>query len=149
MNILHRLFSGRIGRLAFLFGALYYIAALLIPYIFLAFAYILILSTVYNPGKSLLDDPIIGLTVVLYAVLIITNVSLAARRLNDVERPTWFCVFAVVPFVNIPFSIYLLIAPGTEGSNMYGPPPSGYGFWEVTQLGRSSSNKLDDDSTGS
>jgi len=46
------------------------------------------------------------------------------RRLNDVDRSGWFGLLMLVPFVNFPFSLYLLFAAGTPGENRYGLAPA-------------------------
>jgi uncharacterized membrane protein YhaH (DUF805 family) len=127
------LFTGRVGRLGFLFGSLYYLLACFVPYIIIAFIYVCAYTAITHKAETKIPlAPMYALTIVLYVALILCSLSIAARRLNDVERPTWFCIFTLVPFVNVPMTVYLLLAPGTPEDNTYGAPSTSFGFWEVT-----------------
>lgn len=53
----------------------------------------------------------------------IIGLMLAIRRLHDLDRPTWWIIGNFIPFVNVIFGFYLLLAKGTEGPNQYGPDP--------------------------
>ena len=53
----------------------------------------------------------------------IPGLMLAVRRLHDLDRPTWWIVGNFVPLVNVVFSLYLLLAKGTDGPNQFGPDP--------------------------
>lgn len=53
----------------------------------------------------------------------ILGLMLAIRRLHDLDRPTWWIIGNFIPFVNVIFGFYLLLAKGTEGPNQYGPDP--------------------------
>jgi uncharacterized membrane protein YhaH (DUF805 family) len=132
---IRQLLVGRIGRLAYFFGTIYYFLSLLIPFLVISLIYESIIADIkhQHPSHALATDPLYALIILLYIALILADLSLSARRLNDVERPTWFCIFSVVPFVNIPLGLYLLLAPGTQGDNMYGAPLKTYGFWDVTK----------------
>ena len=48
---------------------------------------------------------------------------LTIRRLHDLDKSGWFCLAMLVPVVNTLFSIYVVFAPGTVGSNKYGADP--------------------------
>jgi uncharacterized membrane protein YhaH (DUF805 family) len=131
----HQLFIGRVGRLGYLFGSFYYVAVCFVTYFVLAFVYVFASVEIHHTvSKSSLLGPVYGITIALYLALIIGILSVTARRLNDVDRPAWFCIFGIIPFVNVPLSLYLLFAPGMEGKNTNGAPTHGYGFWDVTKL---------------
>lgn len=51
------------------------------------------------------------------------NIMLDIRRLHDLNRSGWFCLIILIPFVNIIFQLYLLLAQGTVGYNRYGEDP--------------------------
>ena len=53
----------------------------------------------------------------------IIGLMLAIRRLHDLDRPTWWIIGNFIPFVNVIFGFYLLLAKGTEGPNQFGPDP--------------------------
>lgn len=55
------------------------------------------------------------LMVAMYAVL-------AVRRFNDTGRTGWLALLLFVPLLNIAVALYLIFAPGTQGSNRYGLP---------------------------
>jgi uncharacterized membrane protein YhaH (DUF805 family) len=135
MYYLRQLFIGRIGRLAYLFGTLYYFLTIFIPFSILLYVYgVVIYAVKHHPARGRELDPLYAMTLVLYICLIIASLSVTARRLNDVDRPAWFCIFSLVPFVDIPLGLYLLVAPGTDGVNNSGHPLRTYGFWEVTKF---------------
>ncbi|MBR4382216.1 MAG: DUF805 domain-containing protein [Selenomonadaceae bacterium] len=48
---------------------------------------------------------------------------LIIRRLHDLNKTGWFALIMLIPVVNTIFSLYLLFAPGTIGSNDYGADP--------------------------
>lgn len=45
------------------------------------------------------------------------------RRLHDLDKSGWFMLLVLIPFVNIIFALYLLLAQGTVGYNKYGADP--------------------------
>ena len=53
----------------------------------------------------------------------IPNFMLLIRRLHDLDRPTWWCIGALIPVVNLVLAIYVLVFKGTDGPNQYGPDP--------------------------
>ena len=54
---------------------------------------------------------------------VISAYFIAARRLHDLDKNGWLSLIFLIPYVNIPWGIYLLFAKGTEGPNQYGPDP--------------------------
>jgi uncharacterized membrane protein YhaH (DUF805 family) len=68
--------------------------------------------------------PLLPIFAVFVAVAIPTLVA-AVGRLHDLDRSGWWLLLNLVPFVNLAFGIYLLVAPGTEGPNRFGPDPRG------------------------
>ena len=53
----------------------------------------------------------------------IGGIMLGIRRLHDLNKSGWFMLLGLVPFINIIFALYLLLAPGTNGWNEYGEDP--------------------------
>ncbi len=53
----------------------------------------------------------------------VIHCMLMIRRLHDLNKTGWFVLLMFVPVVNTIFSLYLLFAPGTIGSNDYGADP--------------------------
>jgi hypothetical protein len=61
---------------------------------------------------------VIGATVI--------SVLLAIQRLHDFDASGWWSLAMLVPLLNLVLTIALLFAPGTSGTNRYGPqtPPN-------------------------
>lgn len=64
------------------------------------------------------------LAVLIYIPSIVVSLMMAVRRLNDMNQTGWLSVLILVPLINFFFGLWLLFAPGTAGSNRYGPAPS-------------------------
>ncbi len=110
--------KGRLGRLRYF---TYSVIAMLILQIIVA---ALIAVTGVQPpadGEPSTGFAIISLAAALPAILI--AIVLGIRRLHDMNLSGWFILLALVPIVNILFSLALLFWPGTPGANRYGPPP--------------------------
>lgn len=72
----------------------------------------------------------IVLVVAIYAMIILWGLSLAIRRLHDMNRSGWLSLLMLVPIINIGLGVWLLLAPGTKGPNDYGPEKQkGFTFW--------------------
>jgi uncharacterized membrane protein YhaH (DUF805 family) len=68
------------------------------------------------------------LTLLLALAALYVNIAIAVKRLHDVGYAGFLAVAVVIPFLNIAFSIWVGILPGTPGPNSYGdatdvPPP--------------------------
>ncbi|QNH61333.1 DUF805 domain-containing protein [Hymenobacter sediminicola] len=48
---------------------------------------------------------------------------LAVRRLHDLHLSGWYTLALLVPLVNLPAYLLLLVLPGTPGVNPWGPAP--------------------------
>jgi len=53
----------------------------------------------------------------------VINLFLSIKRLHDLDMNDCWVLVLVVPLLNSLFSLYLLLAPGTDGPNRFGPPP--------------------------
>lgn len=60
----------------------------------------------------------------LYLPIFLLFFVLAKRRLNDVDMSGWLSLLIFVPFINFIFAMLLVVWPGTEGENRFGPPPA-------------------------
>ena len=70
------------------------------------------------------DESVIGTMGTLIGLAgAVPGLMLAIRRLHDLDRPTWWIVGNFIPIVNVAFSLYLLLAKGTDGPNRFGPDP--------------------------
>lgn len=50
-------------------------------------------------------------------------IAITVRRLHDMGRPGRHFLYMLIPIVNIFFGLKLLLGPGDEGDNEYGPDP--------------------------
>ncbi|WP_437880239.1 DUF805 domain-containing protein [Pseudomonas sp. LRF_L74] len=53
----------------------------------------------------------------------VVSVQIGVQRLHDMGMSGWLWLLTLVPFVGAIFAIVMLVVPGTEGPNRYGPPP--------------------------
>ncbi len=67
---------------------------------------------------------------ILYIVAIYYSIVFLIRRLHDRDHSGWLALLIIVPFVNILFALYVLLAPGNTGSNQFGQPRPTRG-WET------------------
>lgn len=76
-------------------------------------------------GKAGLPDAV---TTTLSIVFIIgcnlLSIAFGIRRLHDLDKSGWWILLFVVPLANLILGIMLLIRPGTQGDNRFGPPPA-------------------------
>jgi len=61
--------------------------------------------------------------VIVFIFYMVGSYMLIIRRLHDLNKSGWFCLIALVPYINILFSIYVLFFKGTDGPNQYGEDP--------------------------
>ena len=61
--------------------------------------------------------------VIVFIFYMVGSYMLIIRRLHDLNKSGWFCLIALVPYINILFSIYVLFFKGTDGPNHYGEDP--------------------------
>lgn len=69
------------------------------------------------------DDWLLWLAALL--LVLPASVAVTIGRLHDLDRSGWWLLVGLIPIVNLAFGIYLLVAPGTAGSNRFGPDPRG------------------------
>lgn len=106
--------NGRIGRLRYL-G--YSLIAMII------FGFILgLIASLAIPNMP--ETSAMIMMVVLYIPLLVFSIIFAKRRFNDLNHSGWWQLIIYIPFVGILVALYLLLWPGTKGSNNYGPPPT-------------------------
>lgn len=81
---------------------------------------------------SLFIFSLIGLlSSVLFTLIIVSSflfffiflLSLIIRRVHDFNYSGWLALLVFVPFINIIFSLILLMIPGTPGANRFDNPP--------------------------
>lgn len=91
---------------------------------------LLLLGFLGQIGLGLLTfiSPIFGLLggVVLALVLLVLNISAfccSVRRLHDKDKSGWNLLWILVPLFGVLYVLFLLVMPGTEGENRFGPNP--------------------------
>lgn len=78
----------------------------------------------FPPGYSVTlvggqDAAAAGLSLALWIPLL----AAGARRLHDQDRSGWWQLVLLIPYLGIVFVTGVMCAPGTRGSNRYGPDP--------------------------
>lgn len=58
----------------------------------------------------------------------IAGIFMGIKRLHDLDKTGWLYLLALIPVVNIFFTIYLWVWKGTAGENRFGSPNSGTPF---------------------
>lgn len=129
------LFRGRLDRKGYLAGTLYYTAAITGVYLFLAVCLILFFIGLKHGQKSMtLQVILIILTVLFYASLVIATLAVSARRLHDAKVTSLLCILGIIPFINIPFTIFLLVYPSQYGVDDREGLVDSLNFWEITKF---------------
>ncbi len=54
---------------------------------------------------------------------IIVGVQISVKRLHDLGWSGWLLLITLIPLVGSIFQILIFVMPGSQGSNLYGPPP--------------------------
>ncbi|HEX8614481.1 MAG TPA: DUF805 domain-containing protein [Telluria sp.] len=85
--------------------------------VFPACAFLLLFMPIYMLGQT---GPVLAALVVLLAHLL----TVALRRLDDLDRSRWWILLAAVPVMNALFVLYLLCASGNPQANPRGPAPT-------------------------
>lgn len=110
--------SGRFGRLSYL--AWLFITTLIFFAIIAALVAFLGLGSDPQQLKQLPTIPLV-IFGVLYLLFIYFSIVFMIRRLHDRDHSGWLALLMLVPFVNVIFAFYVLLAPGTDGPNKFGP----------------------------
>lgn len=105
---------GRINRIEFLgFNILLYIIAQLTA---------LIADVIDHLDTNIITDMVISTSLFVWVILIFFgSIALVVKRLHDTNHSGWYYLITIIPLIDIIFFLYLLLAPGTEGDNQYGP----------------------------
>ncbi|MDX5373468.1 MAG: DUF805 domain-containing protein [Pseudomonadaceae bacterium] len=103
--------SGRIGRVRYLAWS----AVMSLAFMVLYFPALLAMSISPIVGGILLAVVLIGAMVV--------GVQIGVQRLHDLNWSGWLWLLMLVPLANLVLAVLMLVVPGTDGANRYGPPP--------------------------
>jgi uncharacterized membrane protein YhaH (DUF805 family) len=71
------------------------------------------------------------LAVVIAIPMVVLSIAYSVRRLNDLNHSGWWVLLSLIPFVSFIYSLYVLFAPGTKGTNDFGPAPAENPTWVV------------------
>lgn len=55
--------------------------------------------------------------------LLLPSLAVAVRRLHDSDKSGFFILLGFIPFVGAIIVIVLMVLPGTQGANRFGPDP--------------------------
>lgn len=102
--------SGRIGRLRYLAWSL-----------MMMVGFVAVMGVV---GIAAAISEIAGgvLTIVTVIAMLVVSVQIGAQRLHDIGWSAWLLLLNLIPLVNSVFWLLMLLIPGNEGANRYGPP---------------------------
>ncbi|WP_043308177.1 DUF805 domain-containing protein [Pseudomonas sp. ML96] len=69
--------------------------------------------------------PIIGgiLMIPLVIATVVVSVQVGVQRLHDLGWSGWLLLINIIPVVGSVFALLMLVVPGNQGANRYGPPP--------------------------
>lgn len=115
--------NGRIGRLRYMAYSM--VTGIVTAFIAGILAAILIPMLALSGGDKGASFSI-GLVIVMLGIYVPSFAAafiMAKRRLNDLNQSGWLSLLLLVPLLNLIFALYVLFAPGTQGSNNYGPKP--------------------------
>ena len=108
-------FAGRSTRAEFWWFALFVWLVSLVPYV-------LLLSAMPAAGESVGGAYWLWLflLIVIFLALIVPYVSVAVRRLHDINKSGWWYWITLVPCIGGIWLIVLLATPSTAGQNQFG-----------------------------
>lgn len=80
-------------------------------------------------GSLLLENG--DLTLIICGIIIfltgsIVGIIATIKRFHDLDLAGWFILLNLIPFVSFVMFIFLVLAPGTDGTNRFGNKPSKY-----------------------
>jgi uncharacterized membrane protein YhaH (DUF805 family) len=127
--------AGRFGRLSYL--AWVTIVSVIGQLIMLIAGGGAVMGLPGDVGEAAIPDIGMG-TMVIYlivalAVLVLT-ILFAVRRCHDMDISGWWNLLILVPLVNLVYGLFLVLKPGTEGPNRFGPPRLTPGWEKVVGI---------------
>ena len=133
------MFERRTGRLAFLLGVIYSLTPLITPALLQLVLRAAIPSSNGNTTSPNALSAIVNVMSLLVGfagviLFIPVFVSSYVRRLHDINQSGLLTLLLFVPILGQILILYLLFAPGTQGTNKYGNPINTLNFWVVTGL---------------
>ncbi len=122
--------SGRIGRLRYL---AYSTILFAIGFAYIAYCVIHGMSWFVSGNPKGMTDQLalIGLGIPLFFLQWFAHIVFAFRRFTDTDNSGWLALLTLVPVIAHLVWFFLILCPGTNGSNRYGPAPSANPSWVV------------------
>jgi len=108
-------FSGRARRKEFWLFTLFFLLVIYIPLSLLE-------SYVLEPGTSFVVLLGLGLWILFIMFSIAPAISVAVRRLHDVDKSGWWYWIGLVPLIGL-IILFFYAQKGTAGVNRFGPDP--------------------------
>ena len=112
--------KGRIGRVRFL---AYYFGVLAIIYLVVGILAAIFIPVIAQASPDSAMAVIMPIYFLLLIVILTYVFTVVIRRCRDFNVSGWLSLVMLVPFVNFIFLLLLMIIPGTDGENNYGPKP--------------------------
>lgn len=114
MGYIKKLYSGRIGSLAYIVGLLLTWGGF----------WLVGQSRNFLPKNTVLTM----VELILLILLFIFGFSVFTRRLHDLNKSGWLSLLVFVPLANVILGIILLFKAGSREANNYGKPSRGHKF---------------------
>ncbi len=117
-------FSGRATRKEYIWTVL--LSPILYSFLFIIITNIsnVITSTSDNNDANIIFALIFGIILMVATLMFaIVNIAVKVRRFHDIDNSGWFCLFLLIPIINIVFLLFLIFKKGTLGANRFGDDP--------------------------
>lgn len=66
---------------------------------------------------------LLGLAVIVYLALLVPGIAVTVRRLHDRNMSGWAYLMVFIPYIGSIALFVIMLLPGTQGPNDYGPDP--------------------------
>lgn len=103
--------DGRIGRLRYLGWSMALLLLAMVAYLIAA--------------GAMAVSPIVGGILMIPVVIgtVVISVMIGVQRLHDIGWSGWLWLLNLVPLIGSIFALLMLVVPGSQSANRYGPPP--------------------------
>ena len=91
--------------------------------------YIAMMALMLATGGGNAEEPgpiamLVGLFIMLYGLAIfIPSLAVGVRRLHDSDKSGWLILVNLIPGIGGLIFLVLMVLPGTQGDNQFGPDP--------------------------
>lgn len=131
--------AGRFGRLSYIAWLLIVsVAGQLLTLIFGGGAPI---ELPIDPGGALapgampeINPAAMAVSAVVGLIALVIGIIFAIRRCHDIEISGWWNLLIAIPFVNLLYMLFLMLKPGTDGPNRFGPARATPGWEKVVGI---------------